>query len=157
MVHTVGECSIWTESALSRTSPRICTGTTRVAVLAVWAEVPSCAGLASCGIVLAGAARRVVLPLEACKWFVGEQTPATAGQCRGSVDTRKDNGYRSKKSACNAGRKHIVVDMNRLVRRGRRGVESGRGRMGLTVLIVVTSRVSRVYVEENKLESCLVS
>jgi len=119
MVRTIGECSFWTESALSRTSSGICTGTTGVTVLAIWAVVPSCAGPASRGIVLAGAARRVILPLEACRWFVGEQAPAPAGKGRGSVDTCNDDGYRSKKCVCNADRKHIVVKMNRVVRRGR--------------------------------------
>jgi len=119
MRRTIGECPFWTESALSRTRSGICTSTTGVAILAVWAEVPSCAGPASRGIVLTWAARGIILPLEACEWFVGEQTPARAGQCRGRVDTCEDDGYRSKKCACNADRKHIVVDMNRVVRRGR--------------------------------------
>jgi len=79
MGRTVTVCSFWTESTLSRAGSGICTGTTGVTVLAVWAEVPGCAGPTPCGIILARAARRVVLPLEACKWFVGEQTPATAG------------------------------------------------------------------------------
>lgn len=78
VLRTATVCSFWTESALSRVGSGISTGATGVTVLAVWAEVPSCAGLTSCGIVLARAASRVGFPLEACDWFVKEQTPATA-------------------------------------------------------------------------------
>lgn len=113
MLRTVAVCSLWTESALGRTRIGICTGATGVTVLAVWAGVPSCAGLASRGVVMAGAARRVVLPLEVYKWFIKEESSATAG--RGSVDDCENNGDRGEECACKADHIHCVVKKNRVV------------------------------------------
>lgn len=113
MLRTVAVCSSWTESTLGCTRIGICTGATGVTVLAVWTGVPSCASPAFRGVVLAGAARSVVLPLDACDWFVKEETSARAG--RGSVDDCESKRDRGEERVYETDHIHCVVKINGVV------------------------------------------